>query len=394
MKGAACMDNMVLLAQAEIDVFAIFILSLLLFNLKKKSASFATFDQRLFQYVILSNIVILIFDAAMWIIDKTTFPGAVAINYTASAIYYFLNPVICYFWLIYTEYKITGDRAATLRHSIGYSVPVILNGVLTVASVFGGYLFAIGESNNYSRGPWFMLMPILLYTLFVIAIILVLTKIFSAKNATSGEKKMYLNLILFALPPFVGSVIQILFYGLSLIYVCTAASILLIFIKLQNDQINTDYLTGLANRRRLAPYLEWRMRERKENGDMLVVLMADIDGFKSINDRNGHDVGDMALTRSADIFRSVSDSRNDFIVRYGGDEFAVISEKSSDDELQKYIKNIETAADRFNKAHNFPYTLSFSIGYSIYREGMSADELLFAADKMMYEIKSLKKNNR
>lgn len=166
--------------------------------------------------------------------------------------------------------------------------PLIINIVISFLSIFYGFTFNINQNNVYHRGSLFYLMAAICYFYLVYSIIFIIYK------RKSLEKKIYISLLLFALPPFIGGIVQSLFYGVSVIWACTTLSVLIIFINIQSSQLNTDYLTGLYNRRQFDNYiLEWR-KSCKE-GALLGVIIADLNSFKKINDICGHNAGDAAL---------------------------------------------------------------------------------------------------
>jgi len=87
------------------------------------------------------------------------------------------------------------------------------------------------------------------------------------------------------------------------------------------QQVNSDYLTGLPNRRRFEHHLLSTLRNRSTQDDPLCIISIDIDNFKEINDRHGHAAGDMVLIDVAEILSNAVRSSNDLVARYGGDEF-------------------------------------------------------------------------
>ena len=118
----------------------------------------------------------------------------------------------------------------------------------------------------------------------------------------------------------------------------------------------------------------------------LTVFCLDLDGFKAVNDRLGHAAGDAVLVAVADRLRaSVRDA--DFVCRIGGDEFVILLPNITDGEAAAVARRI---ISRVSEPFEFAPTarVGASIGLaSAPRDGITADELLSAADRAMYEAK-------
>ena len=94
-------------------------------------------------------------------------------------------------------------------------------------------------------------------------------------------------------------------------------------LKTLSHQANHDALTGLLNRQAFEQVLERIIKNRRASGNQNALMYIDLDHFKSINDRHGHQAGDATLRRIADIMRyCIRDG--DFVARIGGDEFAIL----------------------------------------------------------------------
>lgn len=163
--------------------------------------------------------------------------------------------------------------------------------------------------------------------------------------------------------------------------------------ELAREAAGRDLLTGLFNRRSFleqgSMLAEIAAREKRD----LVVLFMDLDGFKPINDRLGHQIGDRVLQMVADRFRGAVRS-SDVLARYGGDEFVVIG-------LVRDARDGRELAERCLAALSEPLDvgseqvqLSCSIGLVEHvGDGTSIEELVNRADHAMYRAKTAKGNH-
>ena len=154
-----------------------------------------------------------------------------------------------------------------------------------------------------------------------------------------------------------------------------------------------DTLTGLANRIELAARLEESLILARQNVQLLGVVYLDLDGFKPINDRLGHDAGDQLLVIVAKRLQHVLRA-HDCVARFGGDEFVLLLNQLNS------RKECETLLQRIVDSISMPYTLNgeyvhitASMGYTLYPEDDSAaDALIRHADQAMYKAKQAGRN--
>jgi len=155
-----------------------------------------------------------------------------------------------------------------------------------------------------------------------------------------------------------------------------------------------DQLTGLYNRRgllgHLTQWLSWSMRY----GRPLGVILVDVDHFKRINDRHGHEIGDRALEAVADALTDTVRS-SDTVGRFGGDEFVVLAPETDGAELEALMERLISAvADHTVLSEGERIELSVSAGGAWAPGGVevSAELLVAQADRSMYEAKEAGRN--
>lgn len=148
----------------------------------------------------------------------------------------------------------------------------------------------------------------------------------------------------------------------------------------------TDALTGLPNTRRLRDRLDFEVLRSLHTGESLALLMLDLDDFKSVNDRHSHWIGDKTLVAVAEAIESVC-RHVDMPARRGGDEFAVVMTDAS-------IEQAEIAAERIALAIRMArinvvsdINPDASVGWTVWQEGQSVDDLIAAADDALHDVK-------
>ena len=148
-----------------------------------------------------------------------------------------------------------------------------------------------------------------------------------------------------------------------------------------------DSLTEVYNRKFLDYQITTCIKEFDIFGTSLGILFIDIDHFKNINDNYGHNIGDEVLkTVSKNIKLNVR--KNDFVGRYGGEEFVVILRDISENDLKKIAEKVRILIqDSTFKINNYSINVTVSIGTAVEKEGMNINELLKVADTNMYKAK-------
>jgi len=153
----------------------------------------------------------------------------------------------------------------------------------------------------------------------------------------------------------------------------------------------TDELTSLYNRRGFMTLAGQQLKTAKRVRCGTVLLSADLDGLKKINDEFGHQEGDVALKEAADILKKTF-READIIARMSGDEFAVLMMDTAATNAETLRARLQKELDIRNASGERNYTLSISVGIARCALGShcSIDELMGQADKLMYEDKRSK----
>lgn len=159
-------------------------------------------------------------------------------------------------------------------------------------------------------------------------------------------------------------------------------------------QANTDYLTGMANRRHFSELAEIELMRSTRYGNPLSVLLLDIDHFKSINDTFGHKTGDIVLQKLAETCKNTL-REIDVIGRWGGEEFAALLPETPSiqaaevaDRLRAAIANAPVKLPDATLLH---FTVSIGCA-SRTGKGDTFDSLTIHADKALYEAKRAGRN--
>jgi diguanylate cyclase (GGDEF)-like protein len=154
------------------------------------------------------------------------------------------------------------------------------------------------------------------------------------------------------------------------------------------NQALVDELTGLYNRRGFMLLTQQQLKLANRTKMGMLLLFADLDNLKWINDTFGHPEGDLALIETANILKKTF-REPDIIARIGGDEFGVLAIESRKDSGEVLVNRLQKRLDINNAKRKRCYKLSLSTGIERYNPECpcSIDELLAVADSLMYEQK-------
>jgi len=153
-----------------------------------------------------------------------------------------------------------------------------------------------------------------------------------------------------------------------------------------------DHLTGIANRRILENYLQSRLEELKRSGWPFGIIFFDIDGFKALNDRYSHRIGDGALRMTAQSLQANIRSI-DQVGRWGGEEFVVILGNARLATLEHVAEKLRLLVEKsvfWGKGS--PVSVTLSGGATLALPTDTVQSLVERADQLMYQSKKAGKN--
>ncbi len=153
----------------------------------------------------------------------------------------------------------------------------------------------------------------------------------------------------------------------------------------------TDDLTGLYNHRGFLTWREHHLKTARRARQSSLLLYADLDGLKEINDSFGHSEGSLAIAKTAEVLRQTF-RNSDIVARLGGDEFAILAQNVPHHEVETVIARVEGNLCAENKQNN-SYQLSLSVGtvWIAHDSNLSIEQLVDQADKAMYDNKRNRK---
>lgn len=176
-------------------------------------------------------------------------------------------------------------------------------------------------------------------------------------------------------------------YGLFPLMLLLYLTIKIVKYRIQDNieyRANVDNLTGLYNRYSLEDIFK-RISQEMNPSSVICLLLCDIDHFKLVNDRYGHDVGDKVLCEVAGIIKKACRDK-DYVFRYGGEEFVVLTSIDS-------FENVKIFGERIRRSvENAPiiegHKVTISIGIAVGVKNNKLDNLLKQADEALYAAKN------
>jgi len=281
-------------------------------------------------------------------------------------------------WCLYVELRIYRNYKRILSKIAFFVFPWLVEVIMILCNLFRpGIVFRISGANVYQRegGSLACYIPGIIYIGYSIYLVY--------HSRKQGINLSYFPVVYFISIGFAGVILQLFFYGITTSWMLAAVTLVFVQMQLYAENLYTDELSGLYNRR----YLNAVLAKRKTAGwKSLHGIMMDVNDFKHINDSLGHSIGDKAVsTMGSILFRSIPDTG--MAIRYAGDEFIVLLAGVDTEYVLATMDEINDNISQFNSSGAEPFSLSVSMGYAEFRAEDDAETFLRNMDEKMYEEK-------
>ncbi|MBQ3424134.1 MAG: GGDEF domain-containing protein [Clostridia bacterium] len=374
---------------AEIYLLCIIIVALCLYWSTRRSSNSAS--ERWLHRALIAFLVCFAANFCFTLVNRILAPGPLTrqLSWLFKSVFHWALCLGCFDWCGYADTESRGRLFSTRRSTLIAAIPLAAALGMLILNLWTHGVFEIGERGYVRHGLFHVEMGIL--TAMTGAFSLRLVR--ACRGETDPVKLEHLRLLI-SFPLCLGISWALSGYSEAVPVLCVAITIemLCLFMSTSTQQISIDKLTQVNNRQNLLGFLEYKVRN---HSDQLYLYMLDLDYFKTINDTYGHLEGDDALIRAAQALKIACGDfrRRPYIARYGGDEFIVVLE-STEADARLLLQRIHESLAALNARDPKPYELAFSIGMAEHREGMSAKDLIQAADRALYEIKHARGGDR
>ena len=298
----------------------------------------------------------------------------------ASCFFYYLFQVFAYHATnLFIDYQINKDDRRSRKFVLLVVGVTLTHTAVLLFNIGRDFYFVITPENLYISGDLYIIRLAFSY----LAVVFAFGNVYiSRKNI----KKDQIGLILFFIVlTSIGSTLDLILPSAKLVWPCFCSALLFSYFFIIRAEAQIDALTGVSNRRSFEGYLHsiTAPSRRKDYG----FIMIDLNKFKAINDEHGHLQGDQALKDAAAIIRNCL-RKNDFVARYGGDEFLVITSQA--EHVHALTERLHGEFARFSQQNDRPYELSISTGCDVYAadSDVRPHDFLAHIDALMYQAKA------
>lgn len=303
---------------------------------------------------------------------------------------FLMLPAIGAEWYQYVRSVLSAEERSRMRAlDLVVNVVASIGIIVLMSSPITRWVFSFDASGVYHRGDLFIVPAVTSF------LVMLMAEGFLMSRVRSLDKHAVTTLLMFPIAPLCGSALSMVFGGIPWIPLGISISMVILFTNILTTGMSTDYLTGAFNRKRLEEMMAERAsRAQAGTGYRFAAVMVDVDDFKRINDTLGHATGDVALADAARLLKKCVRA-GDAVARFGGDEFFMLLDVSTQEELEQVVQRMREEEDRFNSEEH-PYLLGLSKGYDFYDPDRFDSIGAFEEhlDNLMYTNKELRRARR
>ncbi len=338
--------------------------------LSKRNPVIDSYKTKIYIFVSTVTIFLLILELFDIFIDYSNSIEFLELYKIINVIGFSLTPLVPYLLLFLNSREIRSSK-------ILYAIPLIINSFLSILSYKTGWLFLVDTQGQYGRGNLFFMVISISAFYYLILIFTIIKNAYEYDN----EDLTFLESIFFV--PITAVILQTAYYGFNLIWASVALSLLLYYIFLRELQFKYDVTSGIRNRKAFEKELE----QNNKNYDNVALVVLDLNDLKITNDMKGHNAGDEAIFVSATVLKE-SFYGVGKAYRIGGDEFCVICNNATNEDIDNSLLKLEQLLTIVNQKRDIK--IVFAYGYEFYKKNNndSISDVFSKADKFMYEHKA------
>ncbi len=374
----------------EVSAISIALMILIIY---RPFSNYKDYKDKLYIYICILTLIMAFGDIYWIAVDTGMFEShLIGHQYAANIVWNAGMYLSAFFWFLFCETLYGRKWTKNRKFIILSAIPSIISIIAVVISTRIGLMFEISEQGEYTRGI-FMYIGVLICFSYLIAA--TVDGIVVRVHTTSFRKRRDIYAVLgFPVPPIVAGVIQLYFPGIPLVTIACAYSLLICYSLLKSSDIETDILTGLANKNGMLYKIEEDIYDLKHNSDVfgtkqVALVVVDINKLSRINTEFGRKEGDLAILRVTAILKEACEGYKCKIARFNGDKFGIVTSVIYNGQCEEIENNIEKKIKENNNQPNLRYFLNISMGHAVYLPEMKGNPMLLldaAIDDMAENI--------
>lgn len=289
---------------------------------------------------------------------------------------YISNFLCAFSWFVFLKERFQVEVEGFQKKTI--QLTAIILPLMMFVNLFYPFVFTVDENAVYARQFGYWIYICVNYSIIVNSLILYY------KSYRQDGSIRFFPIWMYAVPIFIATLIQSLFYGVSIMAPSFAVAIAGAFSSLQNERVFRDNLTGLFNR----SFLDYVLFLYSQDGRKASGIMVSLCDFEKINVYFGHAVGDKALCQTAEILRESVGTWGS-VLRYSGDEFIIMVDSQQDSNISNCVERLRMNFDRFNRDEGEDYKLNPAIG--VWKHDGSAENVDYFLNGLKAAVKNEKR---